>query len=151
MVSGSARKIVGSESVGSTEKKWQIPTGKDPEPGIVEPWPELSGGSENLNCRRIFGFAKKIVGSESVGSAANVLDPDGKKVECGSVQKEVCLLLKKKICWFTRKLFADLNFLPLGRISGSVLKVRIRAFGYGTYLPIWTERQKRLLVISNLK
>jgi len=32
---------------------------------------ELSGGSKNLICRRIFGFAKLIVGSESVGSAAN--------------------------------------------------------------------------------
>jgi len=61
-------------------KKWQIPTGKEPEPGIVEPWPALTGGSKNLNCRRIFGFAKKIVGSESVGSAANVTDPEGKRL-----------------------------------------------------------------------
>jgi len=47
----------------------------------------LSGGSENLNCRRIFGFAKKIVGSESVGSAANVLDSDGKRLNADPYRK----------------------------------------------------------------
>jgi hypothetical protein len=61
-------------------EKVSDPDGKKlSKPGIVEPWPELSGGSENLNCRRIFGFAKKIVGSESVGSAANVTDPERKR------------------------------------------------------------------------
>ena len=56
-------------------KRVSDPNGKkESEPGIVEPWPELSGGSKNLNCRWIFGFAELIVGSESVGSAAKVLD-----------------------------------------------------------------------------
>jgi len=40
------------------KKKCQILMEKESEPGIVEPWSELIGGSKNLNCRWIFGFAK---------------------------------------------------------------------------------------------
>ena len=49
---------------------------KSVDPGIVEPWPEVIGGSKNLNCKRIFRFANLFVGSENVGSARKVSDPD---------------------------------------------------------------------------
>jgi hypothetical protein len=44
---------------------------------LLSPGRELIGGSKNLNCRWIFGFAKLIVESESVGSAERVSDPEG--------------------------------------------------------------------------
>ena len=87
LVSGSAKRWLDPKVFGSAERSGRSQTEKDPEPGIVEPWPELTGGSENLNCRRIFGSAKKIVGSESVGSAANVLDSDGKRLNADPYRK----------------------------------------------------------------
>jgi hypothetical protein len=59
--------IVGSGIVGSARKVSGSEEKKSVEPGIVEPWPELIGES---------GFARLIVGPESVGSAAKVSDPD---------------------------------------------------------------------------
>ena len=54
----------GSETVRIRRKKGWIQA-------LLSPGRELISGSKNLNCRWIFGFAKLIVGSESVGSAAN--------------------------------------------------------------------------------
>ena len=55
---------------------------KSVDPGGLSLGRELSSGSENLNCKRIFGFAKLIGGSGNVGSAAKSIgsglsDPDG--------------------------------------------------------------------------
>ena len=87
-------------------KKWQIPTGKEPEPGIVEPWPELTSGSKNINCRWIFGFAELIVGSEGVGSAAKVLDPQKELTDPEGERDDADPYVKKFACCWREK-FVD--------------------------------------------
>ena len=68
------------------EKRLSDPKEKGSEPGIVEPWPELIGGSKNLNCRWIFRFAELIVGPEGVRSAAKVLDLHQKRYGSGRTE-----------------------------------------------------------------
>jgi hypothetical protein len=67
---------------------------------LLGPGTELIGESKNLNCRWIFGFAKLIVGAESVGSAAKSVgsglsDPDG-FILCGS--RESAALYFTRVC-----------------------------------------------------
>ena len=64
----------------SGSKKIQGQRKKSVDPGIVEPWTELSSGSKYLNCRWIFRSVKLIVGSESVGSAEKSVGSEGKRV-----------------------------------------------------------------------
>jgi len=97
-----------------------------------------------------FWIRKKIVGSESVGSAAKVSDPEGRRMMRIRMKKGLPIVGEKNLL-IHQKVVCGSEFFTFGWNIWIRIKSTDPHVGYGTYLPIWTKRWRSCWFIRNLK